>query len=174
MPKISIVIAVYNAEKYLHKCLDSLVNQTLQDIEIVCVNDGSLDSSLDILNKYAQKDGRFKIISQENQGPGVARNCGVHQATGEYLMIADPDDWFELDACELAYNQITKNKNDMVFFGYQSFYEENAEIVPDLTKLKPFEKIMDNSEINLGDLDTNYIVVPYSPTQIYSMKFILN
>lgn len=93
MPKISVVIPVYNVEKYLKECLDSIINQTLSDVEIICVDDGSTDSSLEILREYAEKDSRIKIIQQENQYAGVARNNGMKVATGEYLHFMDSDDF---------------------------------------------------------------------------------
>jgi glycosyltransferase involved in cell wall biosynthesis len=96
-PTISIIIPVYNAEKYLNKCLESVINQTLKDIEIICINDGSTDNSLDILQKYAKQDNRFIIINQDSSGAGVARNAGLDKAQGEYLAFLDSDDFFELD-----------------------------------------------------------------------------
>lgn len=175
MPKISIIIAVYNVEKYLKQCLYSLENQTLQDIEIICVNDGSTDNSLAILKNYASRDNRFKIINQKNHGPGTARNNALNIATGDYIMIVDPDDWLELSACELAYNKITKNSNDIVFFGYQRYFEETGEIKVDRTKLKAFEYIIYNQEnINLSELQNDYLKTAFTWTQIYSRKFILD
>lgn len=94
---VSVVIPVYNIEQNLRQCLDSVAGQTLQDIEIICVDDGSTDMSPDILAEYAARDSRFHIIRQENAGPGVARNRGMEQATGKYLIFLDSDDWFEPD-----------------------------------------------------------------------------
>lgn len=116
--KISIILPVYNVEEYLSKCLDSLVNQTFEDIEIICIDDGSADNSLAILNSYAQRDSRIKIIEQENSGCYVARNKGLEAAQGEYIMFVDSDDWLELDACESAYNQIKKQDSDLVIFNF--------------------------------------------------------
>lgn len=90
MPKISIAIPIYNVEKYLRECLDSIINQTFGDFEVICVNDGSTDGSLNILNEYAQKDERFIIISQNNQGQGVARNKAIEVAGGEYILFVGP------------------------------------------------------------------------------------
>ena len=87
MPKVSVIIPVYNVEKYLRECLDSVINQTLSDIEIICINDGSTDNSLEILKEYAENDSRIKIITQENQGQGVARNNAIEAAQGEYLVF---------------------------------------------------------------------------------------
>ena len=85
VPKVSVIIPVYNVEKYLRECLDSVINQTLKDIEIICVDDGSTDSSGKILDEYAQKDKRIKVIHQENQGLGAAHNVGIDLAKGEYI-----------------------------------------------------------------------------------------
>ena len=87
MVKVSIILPVYNVEKYLKECMDSIVNQTFEDIEIICINDGSTDNSLAILNSYASKDGRIKIISQENAGIGAARNVGMRAAEGLHKMM---------------------------------------------------------------------------------------
>lgn len=95
MVRVSVVIPVYNIEAHLHQCLDSVAAQTLDDIEVLCVDDGSTDQSPAILAEYAAKDPRFHVIAQENGGPGVARNTGMAQATGEYLIFLDSDDWFE-------------------------------------------------------------------------------
>ncbi len=90
--KISVIIPVYNAEKYLRECLDSIVKQTLQEIEIICIDDGSTDNSLAVLREYERKDERLKIIEQANSGAGVARNAGMKAARGEYLAFMDADD----------------------------------------------------------------------------------
>lgn len=172
MPKVSIIIAVYNVEKYLRQCLDSLVNQTLQDIEFICVNDGSTDKSLEILQEYASKDSRFKIITQENQGPGIARNNAIEIATGDYIMILDPDDWLELNACELAYNQIFKNQNDMVLFTSYKYYEKTKRKELYNYRIKPFKNHLDKSQIKFCELENDFIKTPYTWEQIYSREFI--
>ena len=86
-PKISVIVPVYNVEKYLSECLDSIINQTLKDIEIICVNDGSTDNSLSILKEYASKDNRIKIIDKENEGLGYTRKVGLDNATGDYILF---------------------------------------------------------------------------------------
>ncbi|MDR0336523.1 MAG: glycosyltransferase, partial [Planctomycetaceae bacterium] len=100
MPKVSIIIPVYNAEKYLRDCLDSVANQTLKDIEIICVDDGSPDSCPQILDEYAANDNRFKIIHQKNAGVAAARNAAYPFIKGEYTLFVDSDDIIELDLCE--------------------------------------------------------------------------
>ena len=109
MAKISVIIPIYNSEKYLKKCLDSVVNQTFHDKEIICVNDGSTDSSLEILKQYSN----IKIISQENKGLSEARNTGIKAAQGEYIGFVDSDDWVDLNFYEKLYNSITKNDADI-------------------------------------------------------------
>ncbi len=110
MPKVSVIIPVYNVEPHLRKCLDSVVNQTLKDIEIICVNDCSPDNCLDILKEYAQYDNRIKIIDfKENKGVSIARNTAMEHAKGEYIGFVDPDDWIDLDFYEKLYNNAKEN-----------------------------------------------------------------
>lgn len=116
MVKVSIILPVYNVEKYLNECLDSIVNQTFSDMEIICINDGSTDNSLAILNSYASRDGRIKIISQENAGMGAARNVGIRAAKGDYIFFIDSDDFIYLDAIEEMYGSAVLNDSDMVLF----------------------------------------------------------
>ena len=113
MVKVSIIVPVYNVDKYLEKCLDSLINQTLKDIEIICVNDGSTDNSLEILEKYSQKDNRIIIINQDNAGVSVARNSGMKIAKGQYIGFVDSDDWVDLDFYEKLYNSAIANDADI-------------------------------------------------------------
>ena len=112
-PKVSVVIPVYNVEKYLCECLESVVNQTLKAIEIICVNDGSTDGSLGILNEYAGRDGRIKVISQTNQGAGAARNTGLNVAVGTYLAVLDADDRYDLSLLEKMYGLAVKDDLDI-------------------------------------------------------------
>lgn len=102
-PKVSVIIPVYNVEPFLARCLDSVVGQTLREIEIVCVDDGSPDRSIDILRRYAAGDNRIRVISQENRGLGGARNRGFDAATGEYILFVDSDDWIDPAYCERLY-----------------------------------------------------------------------
>lgn len=116
MVKVSVIVPVYNNEEYLDKCLSSLIGQSLEDIEIICVNDGSGDSSLDILNKYKQKDNRIVVLSQENQGAGASRNNGIDIANGEYISFVDADDWLEENALKKLYENAVRNNSDVVLF----------------------------------------------------------
>ena len=111
VPKVSVIIPVYNVEPYLRECLDSIINQTLKEIEIICVDDGSTDSSLDILKEYAAKDKRISVLSQNNYYGGVARNAGLSQAKGEYVHFCDSDDMYPNEqTLELSYTTAIKNK----------------------------------------------------------------
>jgi len=114
-PKVSIIICIYNVEAYLRECLDSVVNQTLQEIQIICVNDGSLDNSRALLQEYADRDPRIEIIDQENQGLGVARNNALARTRGQYVYLADPDDFIERDLCRTLYLYAESQSADVVF-----------------------------------------------------------
>jgi glycosyltransferase EpsH len=113
---ISIIVPVYNVEKYLHQCLNSLKYQTMSDIEIVLINDGSTDNSGLICNEYVKVDDRFKVIHQDNKGLSDARNVGLRIANGDYIIFLDSDDWVNLDTCEIAYAIAKKEKADIVFW----------------------------------------------------------
>lgn len=117
VPCVSVIIPVYNSEDYLKQCLDSIVSQTLENIEIICVDDGSTDCSVDILREYAQNDARIQIIEQSNQHAGVARNNGMKVAAGEYLAFWDSDDYFELTALEKMYRQCKSDDADLCVCG---------------------------------------------------------
>lgn len=118
MPKISVIIPVYNVEKYLRECLNSIVNQTIKDIEIICVDDGSTDGSLDILNEYSSNDDRFTIVIQDNKGPSAARNEGIKLASGDYIAFIDSDDYlFNNDYFEKLYNACEKYNADIAVAG---------------------------------------------------------
>lgn len=147
MTKLSIIVPVYNVEKYLPKCLESLIKQTLKDIEIICVNDGSMDNSLAILKEFASKDSRIKIIDNQHQGVAKTRNTGIEQSTGEYIGFVDSDDYIDIDFFEKLYNSATKSNSDIAiasilkhknFFNiYNAKYtkEETAITIQDKIKL---------------------------------------
>ena len=105
-PKVSVIIPVYNTEKYLRQCLDSIVNQTLIDIEIICIDDGSTDMSLKILEEYSRADSRFTILHQTNQYAGVARNRGLDEAKGKYIFFMDSDDYCDLQLLDKTVKNI--------------------------------------------------------------------
>ena len=128
-PKISIIVPVYNVEEYLKECLDSLINQTLREIEIICIDDGSTDNSLKILQEYAQKDNRIKVLTQKNKKQGAARNRGLEIAKGEYIQFVDSDDYISLNACERIYKQCSELNLEMISFGGINFDNETKNLI---------------------------------------------
>lgn len=135
---VSIVVAVYNSEKYLNECVDSLLNQTYQDIELICVNDGSKDKSLEILKEYETRDSRVKVFSKQNEGKGAAsaRNMGLDHATGEYVFILDSDDFFEPDLVEVCVNKSESEDADVIIYGADMFNNETKRIERSYAALK--------------------------------------
>jgi glycosyltransferase involved in cell wall biosynthesis len=122
--KVSVIVPVYNVEKYLRQCLQSIADQTLKDIEVICVDDGSTDSSLEICKEFEQKDSRFIAVTQENGGAGAARNNGLRRAQGKYLSFLDSDDFFDVHMLEEAYNKAEETQADFVVFGSDQYYED--------------------------------------------------
>lgn len=120
MPKISVIIPVYNVEKYLEQCINSLLSQTLKDCEFIFVNDGSKDSSKEIIEKYKTLDERIILINQENQGVSIARNNGLNVAKGEYIGFVDADDYIEPDMYEILYNNMINNNVDLTICDFES------------------------------------------------------
>lgn len=125
-PLISVIIPVYNAEKYLAQCLNSVINQTYTNLEIICVNDGSKDDSLKILREYAQNDPRVHILDKENAGVSSARNDALKLASGNYIMFVDSDDWMELNTCETAFHAMHTYRSDIVMWSYVSETETRS------------------------------------------------
>jgi len=135
-PRFSIIVPMYNVERFVPLCLKSLINQTFEDFEIICVDDGSPDNSKDLIKQYAQKDSRVKLIVQENKGLGGARNAGVRAAGGEYLLFVDSDDWLSLDALEKMDKTIKKNPTDLGLFSFNIFMDQTMKLdQPDMLKL---------------------------------------
>ena len=159
--KVSVIVPVYNVEEYLPKCLDSLINQTLSDIEIIVVNDGSPDNSQDIIDKYKKKDKRIISIIKENGGQGSARNLGLEKSRGEYISFIDSDDWIELDMLEKMYEKAVLNDSDIVMCGYKNVFSNNVEIV----NLK--EEILNNQTSKLFST-----VMVWD--KLYKKEFLLN
>lgn len=146
MKKVSIVVPVYNMENYLEKCLDSLVNQTLEDIEILVVNDGSTDNSIKILNKYKKKyPNKLIVFDQENKGISAARNIGIDNATGKYIGFVDSDDYVEHNMFEKLYNKIENSKADIVVCNYKKYFMKDdkytdIDMVKNINKNNIFEE----------------------------------
>lgn len=117
---VSVIVPVYGVEQYLNKCVDSIINQTYKNLEIILVNDGSLDNCGKICDEYAEKDNRVKVIHKKNGGQGSARNCALRVASGEYITFVDSDDWLALDIIESLYNAIIINEADLSVCGFSS------------------------------------------------------
>lgn len=128
MPKVSIIVPTYNVEKYLVECMESIINQTLQDIEIICIDDGSTDNSGKILDEYATKDSRIKVIHKENGGYGKAMNVGLDNATGEYIGIVEPDDYIELNMYEELYKIAHEKDLDLIKADFNRFVGERTNL----------------------------------------------
>ncbi len=138
MVDISIIVPIYNASKYLKKCLDSLVNQTKKELEFILINDGSTDDSESIIKSY--EDDRIKYFKRSNHGIGKTRNFGINKSTGKYIMFLDSDDYLKTDACEVLYKRIEKEKLDLVVC---DFYRVNSNVLE--------EKINDFKNTSLKD-----------------------
>lgn len=126
MPKVSIVVAIYNVEKYVSKCIESILKQTFTDFELLLVNDGSKDGSLAILEEYASKDSRIQIINKPNGGLSDARNVGMKQAQGKYIYFVDGDDFIEETLLEKCVNKLEQTDSDMVMFDIYQYYLETG------------------------------------------------
>lgn len=129
MAKISVIVPVYNVIKELPLCLDSLIGQTYQALEIICVNDGSTDGSATMCETYASKDDRIKVIHQSNAGLSAARNRGIEEATGDYLAFIDSDDWVEHDYFEVLYQNMMATGADISFVNYYRYVESEKNFV---------------------------------------------
>lgn len=154
MPKLSVIIPIYNAKDYLRECLDSIINQSFKDIEIICVDDGSTDNSLEILQEYAQNDNRIKIVPQKNQYAGVARNNGMKVASGEYLHFMDSDDYL---ADEFVYEKMLEiacanSSQNIIRFKAEAFDSKTKQHIIKLNyEQKEIKKEILNSVIDIDN-----------------------
>lgn len=162
IPKVSVLVPIYNVEKYLHQCVDSILAQTLRDIEIILINDGSTDTSLVICQEYAANDPRVKIIDKPNEGYGKTMNRGLDAATGEYISIVESDDWIEPDMLDALYTLAKQNNCDIVKSNY---YDYINEISTHKTVLPDF---LANHVFCARDNENNESVIFYSQPNIWS------
>lgn len=168
-PKISVIIPVYNVEDYLEECLDSIINQTFKDLEIICINDGSQDNSLNILEEYAEKDNRIKIITTKNQGLSAARNRGLENITGDYVYFIDSDDYLELTAFEELYALAEEKSLDLIHFKFSNFNEETGEKSSNLNKqMQTFEKTIGDKVFDYKEIKE--FIIPFDVT-VFSKFF---
>lgn len=172
--KISVVLPVYNVADYLKKCLDSLVNQTFKDFEVICVNDGSTDLSLSILEGYALTDSRFKIITQENQGLSGARNTGIKKVKGEYVLFVDSDDWLEANALELLYKHVKGFDSDITMFKFKNYYEDSSEFGEGpFTNLEVIDSSIYTHNFNYMDVLDIIFKISHAPfNKLYKTSFL--
>ena len=159
-PKISIIIPIYNVEDYAGKCLESVTNQTLKDIEVICVDDGTKDNSCAVVEAYMKEDDRIKLVHKENGGLSSARNYGLQYATGEYIWWIDSDDYIEKNGCERLYDAIQEYHPDLIHFCDLTLNMQSGEInVGDISFLLPkqeyrlMEQLMLNNTMFLSTED---------------------
>ncbi|MFC3904129.1 glycosyltransferase family 2 protein [Clostridium disporicum] len=157
-PKVSVIVPIYNVEKYLGKCIESIINQTLKDIEIILVNDGSTDNSGIIAEDYAKLDKRIKVIHQENAGQGQARNMGISISNGEYIGFIDSDDWIDVNMYEYLYKSITMNNADIGVCSRRGYNEDGS---------IGHTKLVEDNEIfyidkNIGEYVVKHLFYPHT------------
>lgn len=171
MPKISVIIPIYNVEKYLKRCLDSLLEQTFTDFEAICVNDGSADKSLHILKEYAKKDTRIKIVTQSNQGLSMARNNGLKIAQGNYIYFLDSDDAIHPQLLQIAHTFAIKHNADMVCFGYKK--SDGIKYAPQNINIEKLQYKITDKPLNLA-LSNSKFRIPFNVWTKFYKKEILN
>ena len=161
MKLVSIIVPIYNAQSYLNRCLDSLLAQTLEEIEIILINDGSKDGSLAICREYAQRDARVIVIDQENAGVSAARNAGIDRATGQYIGFVDPDDWAEPQMYECMYEKIQALGCPVCFCNYYKDDKNNSvpkrfKVKKDLLNKQEVIKIIVSNMVGADDIMPHY------------------
>lgn len=153
MVEISVIIPTYNVEKFIGETLESVINQTFEDMEIICVNDGSSDGTLDILKEYSNNDGRIKIIDKENGGVGSARNRGLDAAKGKYIIFLDSDDMLDLNALSELYDIANEKNTDLIMFRSVNFNDESAkDFIEEYNSMEQIPDSFNNSLFSFKDL----------------------
>ena len=156
-PLVSVIIPVYNVEKYLEECVNSVINQTYKNIEVILVDDGSTDSSGDICDEYVMFDSRISVLHKANGGLSSARNAGMKKASGEWIYFLDSDDFLELDMLSHLVNLATRKQADIVFFDACSFTDDGTDIrqsyivkndYPDSNGKEMFARLQDNGDFH--------------------------
>ena len=169
IPKVSVIIPVYNTEKYVRQAVESIRRQTLKDIEIIIVNDGSTDGSMTILEELAAQDERIKLFSQENQGQSAARNFATEKAKGKYIYFMDSDDFLEKDALQLCFEKAESNNLDFVLFDAEILNPQDTTAI-DITYQRT--QIMDEESIYTGNELLNLFIRKYIFTPSPCLSFI--
>lgn len=169
MKLISIIVPVYNAEKTIVKCIESIMNQTYKKFELILINDGSTDKSLYILKEFEKKDNRIIVISQENSGVSLTRNKGINEAKGEYIVFVDSDDYIEESTLEFLINEIeSKDKLDLVISGFCIVKDNNDNFLNTISE----NKIFDNLDFLLNEKLFKFICAPWG--KVYKSEIIKN
>jgi len=173
--KVSVIIPVYNVEKYLRQCLESVANQSLREIEVICVDDGSTDSSYQIISEFAEKDSRFIAVKQENSGAGAARNNCLHRAKGKYILFLDSDDFFDKKMLEEAYDCAEEYNADFAVFNSDQYYEDTDSYkqvswVVRYAELPPYQPF---SRRAMTD-NIFKVFVGWAWDKLYNREFVLN
>lgn len=168
MARVSIIVPVYNVEKYLTACIDSLIYQTFKDIEIILVNDGSTDTSPEICNSYVKKDGRIKVIHKKNGGLSDARNCGAKEATTQYILFVDSDDYIDTHLVAYLYEKAIKEKADIVTTLVKEYRNKK------ITNIQPFteEKKVNGKEALKMLLESDRVEM-YAVGKLYKKELVL-
>ena len=169
-PKISVIVPVYNVEKYLSRCMDSLLNQTLKNIEIILVNDESPDNCPALCDEYARQDSRIKVIHKKNGGLGYARNSGIEIAVGEYVAFVDSDDFIDLTMYEKLYNTAKKYNLDVAFCGLKRVRHDNLAIVSHFKQVDKFKVFETKEQIKQIILGITGAEVNYSRDREYAIS----
>ena len=166
MPKISVIVPVYNTEKYLHRCVDSILAQTYTDFELLLINDGSTDSSGTICDEYAAKDLRVRVFHKENGGVSKARNWGIENAQGDFLFFLDSDDWLALDACDVLLHNMSNDNADCVICGFNQTHGN--------IWAPPFNRVYDRIEDLQADFDfwLNTELLSSSVNKLYKKRLL--
>lgn len=172
---VSIVVPIYNVEKYIDKCIDSIINQSYNNLEIILVNDGSPDRSVEICNQYAEKDSRIKVINKDNGGLSDARNKGIDNASGDYIVFVDGDDYIEILTIEKAIQAMHEEDADIVIWSYLAEHVDKNEIVQKTEVYKSDDSTYSKNNINQINLTIDKVnLIGYAWNKMYKLDIIRN
>ena len=177
IPKVSVIIPTYNSGNFLIKCLETIINQTLKEIEIICVDNGSIDNTLDILKNYSKKDERITILKQTNSHAGAARNAGLALAKGKYLSILDSDNFFDLNMLKEMYDKILKEKSDVIICQIKTIdYYNNQLNEESLNNSLSLDLILNKNNFSVQEISNNIFQIFESWTcdKLFRTDFILS
>ena len=174
MPLVSVIIPVYNSEQYLSKCLDTVLNQSLKNIEVICVDDGSTDNSLEILHNYKSIDKRIRIVSQKHHNAGAARNKGMEISKGEFLSFLDSDDYFELNMLEKMYESAKKDKSIDIIVSRAKQFKDEKEGFEEIDWNIRQELLPTNNPFNISEIKTDvfYVFMGWAWDKLFRSEFI--